>query len=158
MVMIPTAITSTRKNVANPSTISMPPKAGPEWRYAHQAPPSAATRVSRLRWPKASDEPLWISGSSTIRSVPITIRMISGKKRMASRELKTKLPGTRHLCRGLSGGAGALARGPAPSPVHRPKAGQGAGRGPGGPPHRDLYPIGHVHLRLLQDACGDLAD
>ena len=29
MVRMPTTITSTRKNVANPSTISMPPKAGP---------------------------------------------------------------------------------------------------------------------------------
>src|SRR5437879_7719320 len=123
MVRTHTTTTSTQESVAKPSTISMPPKAGPECRYAHHAPPSAATRVSRLRWPKACDEPLWIRGSSTIRSVPIMMRMISGKKRIASRELKTKLPG---ICNSR-----ALLQ---------------------------LYPIGHVHLRLIQDARGHHPD
>src|SRR6266568_826608 len=56
--------------------------------------------ASRLMWPNAFDERRWITGSSTISSVPITMRMISGRKRRASCELNTGLTGTGDL-RGL---------------------------------------------------------
>ena len=87
MVRIPTTSTSTRKNVAKPSTINMPPKAGPACEFAYTAPPMAATRVAMLKWPKACEERRWRIGSSTISSVPITVRIVSGRKRIRSAAL-----------------------------------------------------------------------
>src|SRR5664280_3016582 len=78
--------------------------------------------------PKAFDERLWIRGSSTMSRVPMTVRMISGRKRRASCGLKRKtgLTGTGDLrdlrcC-------------------------------------RYMHPVGDVHVGLLQYARGVLAD
>src|SRR5579872_1561300 len=48
-------------------------------------------------WPKALEERRWITGSRTMSSVPITVRMISGRKRTRSPGFKKLLTGTRHL-------------------------------------------------------------
>src|ERR1035441_4768740 len=88
--------------------------------------PSAPASASRLRCPKALDARLWISGSSTIIKVPITVRMISGRKRRTSSGLKRKT--------GLAG------------------TGDLRGRRCG----RDLHPIGDVHVGLFQYARGVL--
>jgi len=44
-------ITSTRKKVAKPSTINMPPKAGPGLEAPAMATAIPAIKVSRVRWP-----------------------------------------------------------------------------------------------------------
>src|SRR5690348_10216953 len=48
-------------------------------------------------WPKAFDDRLLMTGSSTISSVPKTVNRISGRKRSASCGLKPKLAGTGDL-------------------------------------------------------------
>src|ERR1035437_7814674 len=53
----------------------------------------AATRAAMLKWPKACDPRRWRIGSSTIISVPITVRIVSGRKRMRSEALNPKLAG-----------------------------------------------------------------
>src|ERR1019366_7450882 len=90
--------------------------------------PSAAASASWLRCPKAFDERLWRSGSSTIIKVPMTVRMISGRKRRASCGLKTKT--------GLAGTGDLRA-------LRRWWA---------------LHPVGDVHVGLFQYAIGDSAD
>src|ERR1039458_7252830 len=97
MVRIPTTITSTRKYVAKPSTISMTPNAVPGLVWAYTAPPMAAASAKMLKWPKAYEARLCRTGSSTINAVPITVRMISGRNRMRSVALAPKLAGMRHL-------------------------------------------------------------
>src|ERR1039457_3275607 len=99
MLRIPTTITSTRKYVAKPSTISMPPKAVPGLVWAYTAPPIAASNAKMLKWPKANEARLCRIGSSTISAVPITVRMISGRKRTRSVALAPKLAGMRYLRR-----------------------------------------------------------
>src|ERR1017187_10437639 len=78
--------------------------------------------------PKAFDERLWIRGSSTMRRVPMTVRMISGRKRRASCGLKRKT--------GLTG----------------------TGKLRGLPRCQYMRPRRDVHLGLFQYARGDLAD
>src|ERR1017187_7233077 len=97
MLRIPTTITSTRKYVAKPSTTSMPPNAVPGLVWAYTAPPIAASSAKMLKWPKAYEARLCRIGSSTINAVPITVRMISGRKRMRSVALAPKLAGMRYL-------------------------------------------------------------
>src|ERR1039458_3729121 len=97
MLRIPTTITSTRKYVAKPSTISMPPKAVPGSLCAYTAPPIAASSAKMLKCPNAYEARLCRIGSSTINAVPITVRMISGRKRTRSVALAPKLTGMRHL-------------------------------------------------------------
>src|ERR1019366_4566520 len=99
MLRIPTTITSTRKYVAKPSTISMPPQAVPGLVWAYTAPPIAASSAKMLKWPKANEARLCRIGSSTINAVPITVRMISGRKRMRSVAVAPKLTGMRYLRR-----------------------------------------------------------
>src|ERR1039457_3792440 len=167
MVRMPTTITRTRKKVAKPSTMSMPPKAGPPMEYAWTLAPSAAASASREMWPKAFDERLWMSGSSTVSRVPMTVRMISGRKRRASCGLKRKT--------GLTG-TGDLRCG-ADTRVCR----VGTLADAQGPPRRSgemsldatdtsvcatqarrpvplLHPVGDVHVGLIQYARGDSAD
>src|ERR1039458_4061830 len=97
MVRMPTTITSARKNVAKPSTTIMPPKAGPSCVYAYTVAPSAATRATMLIWPKAFEDRLWSTGSRTIRSVPMTVRTISGRMRIRSAEVGPRSAGMRDL-------------------------------------------------------------
>src|ERR1035438_2694873 len=52
-----------------------------------------------LKWPKAWEARLCRTGSSTINAVPITVRMISGRKRTRSVALAPKLTGMRYLRR-----------------------------------------------------------
>src|SRR4051812_7054827 len=96
---MPTAMVSTRKNVANPSTTSIPPNAGPALLYAAIEAQSAASNARIERCPKAKDDRLRTMGSSTMRNVPAIVRTISGRKRTASCGLKAPatLTGTRHL-------------------------------------------------------------
>src|ERR1035441_5368905 len=97
MQRIPTTITSTRKYVAKPSTISMPPKAVPGSLCAYTAPPIAASSAKMLKCPNAYEARLCRIGSSTINAVPIAVRMISGRKRTRSVALAPKLAGMRYL-------------------------------------------------------------
>src|SRR3954454_11971998 len=100
IVRMPTARQSTRKKVANPSTISILPNAGPACWYAATDPAIAAASPSRLKCPNACDERLPMIGSSTINSVPIAVRMISGRKRIRSPGFIPKLAGIGGLRRG----------------------------------------------------------
>src|SRR5260370_20973285 len=96
--MMPVPMTSTRKKVAKPSTISMLENAVPGFAYARTAPHSAATSPAIDKWPKKLLSPSPVSGSSNMISVPITVRMISGKTRTYSTPMGgTKLTGTRGL-------------------------------------------------------------
>src|SRR5215471_14164073 len=107
MVSIPTTITSARKKVVKPSMWSMPPKAGPGCALAKNVAPRAVASASRLRCPNTEEDRLRRIGSSTMSSVPAIVRMISGRKRRTSSELKAKLTGIGHLhlrpcCRSLN--------------------------------------------------------
>src|ERR1039458_2175507 len=53
----------------------------------------AASRAAMLKWPKACDPRRLRIGSSTISNVPITARIVSGRKRMRSEGLNPKLAG-----------------------------------------------------------------
>src|SRR4249919_3008372 len=105
----------------------MPPNAGPPMVKAYTLAPRAANRANRLMCPKASDERLLIKGSSTISRVPITVRMISGRKRRASCGLNSELTSMGDLRSDRPGGLS-----------HQ-----------GSQPH----PVGDVHVGLLQYAC-----
>src|SRR5689334_6485168 len=95
---MPTDITSTRKKVANPSTDSIPPNAAPACAaYALTEATIAAISANRLNVPKTGDERRCTRGSMTISSVPTTVRMISGRNRIRSAELKLGLMGTAGL-------------------------------------------------------------
>src|ERR1019366_6753974 len=137
--------------------------------------PSAGASASRLRCPKAFDERLWRSGSSTIIKVPITVRMISGRKRRASCGLKTKtgLTGTGDLRGGQVCGAdtrvcrvGTLADARCPPRRSVEMSLDAAGttacatardRCPSQQARRPvplLHPVGAVHVGLFHDARG----
>src|SRR5579875_1221854 len=100
---MPTTITSTRKNVAKPSTESNPPNAGPACAYAATEPNSAAIKASRLRFPNRADERRFTTGSRIMSSVAATVRISSGRNRTISPGLTTALTGTGDL---LGGGHG----------------------------------------------------
>src|ERR1035441_5319969 len=137
--------------------------------------PSAPASASRLRCPKALDARLWISGSSTIIKVPITVRMISGRKRRTSSGLKRKtgLAGTGDLRGGQVCGADtrvcrvgtiADARCPPRRSVEMSLDAAGTSacatardRRPSQQARRPvplLHPVGDVHVGLLQYARG----
>src|SRR5271156_6221315 len=61
------------------------------------APAMPPIRARMLMCPNAFDQRLLSTGSSTINNVAQTLRIISGRKRIASVELKPMLTGTGNL-------------------------------------------------------------
>src|SRR5580692_1177483 len=101
-------------------------------------------RAKMLMCPNAFDQRLLSTGSRTINSVAQTLKIISGRKRIASVELKPMLTGTGNLRIGMNVIRAAR--------VSKRFLGGAESRG------MHLYPERHIHLRLLEHPRGGLAD
>src|SRR5579863_7105310 len=90
---MPIASTRKRKNVPKPSTTRRFEKEDPGTEFAPAAPAMARRKARIDRCPNNLGKRFAKSGSRTIRSVPATLRMISGENRRRSSPLGEKLTG-----------------------------------------------------------------